>query len=181
MTLHLGIAFTLPHRKQEGDGFPLVASVVSNQAVRCNALPMSGGDRRRYLSLIRGETRGLWPLVQRAGLRLASIPYGVVLQLRNLAFANGWLRNHRAAVPVVSVGNLTAGGTGKTPCVEYVVRFYREHRRPVRILSRGYGNEGGPNDEALVLEKNLPDVPHLQGADRVELARTALDKLGSEL
>ena len=49
------------------------------------------------------------------------------------------------------------------------------------ILSRGYGNEGGPNDEALVLEENLPDVPHLQGVDRVELAHTAVTELESEV
>ena len=70
-------------------------------------------------------------------------------------------------MPVVSVGNLTLGGTGKTPCVEYVARFYRDLGVQVAILSRGYGAEGGRNDEAMVLEENLPDVPHLQGADRV--------------
>jgi len=101
--------------------------------------------------------------------------------LRNLAFERGWARSSRASVPVVSVGNLTVGGTGKTPCVEYVARFYRELDVRVAILSRGYGNDSGPNDEALVLEENLPDVPHLQGADRVELARTAVEELDSEL
>ncbi len=120
-------------------------------------------------------------MVQRGGLRAASVPYGVVVRLRNLAFDRGWKHSHRAAVPVVSVGNLTVGGTGKTPCVEYVARFYRERDVRVAILSRGYGSDAGPNDEALVLEENLPDVPHLQGPDRVELARTAVDELESEL
>jgi tetraacyldisaccharide 4'-kinase len=142
---------------------------------------MTGGARREYLALIRGESRGLWPLIQRSGLRLACVPYGVVVRLRNLAFDRGWMQTHRAHVPVVSIGNLTVGGTGKTPCVEYVARFYRERDVRVAILSRGYGNDGGPNDEALVLEENLPDVPHLQGADRVELAQTAVDELDSEL
>jgi tetraacyldisaccharide 4'-kinase len=84
-------------------------------------------------------------------------------------------------VPVVSVGNLTLGGTGKTPCVEYVARFYRQRGVRVAILSRGYGSESGRNDEALVLEENLPDVPHLQGADRVALASVAVEELESEL
>jgi tetraacyldisaccharide 4'-kinase len=88
---------------------------------------------------------------------------------------------HRAAVPVVSIGNLTVGGTGKTPCVEFVARFYRERDRRVAILSRGYGSGEGRNDEARVLEENLPDVPHLQGADRVVLARTAIEELESEV
>src|SRR5262249_25329340 len=73
------------------------------------------------------------------------------------------------------------GGTGKTPCVEYIARFYREMGLLVAILSRGYGAEHGPNDEALVLEENLPDVPHLQGADRVGLARAAVQELESEV
>jgi tetraacyldisaccharide 4'-kinase len=82
---------------------------------------------------------------------------------------------------VVSVGNLTLGGTGKTPCVEYVARFYRRQDLRVAILSRGYGSSEGRNDEALVLEENLPDVPHLQGADRVGLAMTAVEELDSEV
>jgi tetraacyldisaccharide 4'-kinase len=87
---------------------------------------------------------------------------------------------HRAGVPVISIGNLTVGGTGKTPCVEYVARLLREHDIRVAILSRGYGAEAGRNDEAMVLEENLPDVPHLQDRDRVALARTAVEELESE-
>jgi tetraacyldisaccharide 4'-kinase len=149
--------------------------------VRRDDRPMSGGVRRQYLALVRGETRGLWPAAQRAGLWLASVAYGVVVRLRNLAFDRGWARGHRADVPVVSVGNLTVGGTGKTPCVEYIAGFYRERGVRVAILSRGYGAGDGPNDEALVLEQNLPEVPHLQGADRAALARTAVAQMRSEL
>jgi tetraacyldisaccharide 4'-kinase len=105
----------------------------------------------------------------------------LAVRLRNAAYRRGWLRSERMPVPVVSVGNLTAGGTGKTPCVEYVARFYRNLDRRVAILSRGYGGAGGRNDEALVLEENLPDVPHLQGTDRVALARTAIEELESEV
>src|SRR5262249_22828815 len=70
---------------------------------------------------------------------------------------------------------------GKTPCVEHVAAFYRALGLRVAIVSRGYGAEGGRNDEALVLEENLPDVPHLQGADRVALAGVAVEELESEL
>ena len=117
----------------------------------------------------------------RAGLRLASWPYGFGSWARNRAFNRGWKTVHRAAVPVVSIGNLTLGGTGKTPCVEWVARFFRERDVQVAIISRGYGAEAGRNDEAMVLEENLPDVPHLQGADRVERAATAVEELESEL
>ena len=143
--------------------------------------PHSGGVRQRYLSLIRGEQRGLWPALQRAGLRIAAVPYGAAVRVRNLLFHRGWLHSEEARVPVVSVGNLTVGGTGKTPCVEFVARFYRDLELRVAILSRGYGSAAGRNDEALVLEENMPDVPHLQGADRVQLAKTAVEELESEI
>jgi tetraacyldisaccharide 4'-kinase len=142
---------------------------------------MNGGARQRYLALVRGEARGPWPALQRLALGAASLPYGAAVRLRNLAYDRGWLHVERAAVPVVSVGNLTVGGTGKTPCVEYVARLYREHGLRVAVLSRGYGSDAGPNDEALVLEENLPDVPHLQGADRPALARAAVEELESEV
>ena len=142
---------------------------------------MSGGPRNHYLHLVSGEARGPWPMLERLGLRAASVPYGLAVRLRNAAYERGWLSSERVPVPVVSVGNLTAGGTGKTPCVEHVARFYRGLDRRVAILSRGYGGAGAANDEALVLEENLPDVPHLQGADRVALARTAVEELQSEV
>lgn len=117
----------------------------------------------------------------RGGLWLASGPYGAAMRIRNAAFDRGWRRVTRATVPVISVGNLTLGGTGKTPAVEYIARHFRARDIRVAILSRGYGGAGGPNDEALMLEENLPDVPHLQGADRVALAAMAVEELESEL
>ncbi len=109
------------------------------------------------------------------------MPYGLAVRLRNIAYERGWLRSEPTPVPVVSVGNLTVGGTGKTPCVEYIARFYRKLNRRVAILSRGYGGTDGCNDEALLLKENLPDVPHLQAVDRVALAREAFAKLESEV
>jgi tetraacyldisaccharide 4'-kinase len=134
-----------------------------------------------YRALVSGRLHGPWPAVQRSGLAAVSVPYGWAARLRNWLYDRGWKRSHKAAVSVVSVGNLTLGGTGKTPCVEYVARFYRDRERRVAILSRGYGSAGGRNDEALLLEENLPDVPHLQGADRVALAAIAVEELESEV
>jgi tetraacyldisaccharide 4'-kinase len=131
--------------------------------------------------LIRGERRGLLPSLARGGLHVASWPYGLAMRLRNAAFDRGWKTVSRAAVPVVSIGNLTVGGTGKTPCVEWVARFLRDRDLVVTILSRGYGAEHGRNDEAMVLEENLPDVPHLQGRDRVALAETAVEELEADV
>jgi tetraacyldisaccharide 4'-kinase len=83
--------------------------------------------------------------------------------------------------PVISVGNITCGGTGKTPMVEMLVRDLQGLGLRPAILSRGYGAAAAPgeagaphNDEYLVLRANLPDVPHLQGRDRVALGRQAV-------
>lgn len=133
-----------------------------------------------FHALVRGERRGPLAAVARAGLRLASLPYGLGVWWRNRRYDHG--KNvHRAGVPVVSVGNLTLGGTGKTPCVEWVARFYRDLGVQVAIVSRGYGSEAGRNDEAMVLEENLPDVPHLQDPDRVAAANRAVEELESDL
>jgi tetraacyldisaccharide 4'-kinase len=146
--------------------------------------PAGSGTRdlhEHFHALIGGQRKGPWAAIQRLGLWMLSVPYGVGVRLRNQAFDRGWRKVEAAPVPVISVGNLTTGGTGKTPCVEHIARFYRELGLRVAILSRGYGARTGMNDEALLLEQNLPDVPHLQGADRVSLARTAVEELESEV
>jgi tetraacyldisaccharide 4'-kinase len=134
-----------------------------------------------FHQLVRGDRRGLGAALARFGLRTLSIPYGLGVRLRNWCLERGWIKTIAAPVPVVSVGNLTVGGTGKTPCVEWIARFFRRRQRRVAILSRGYGAAEGRNDEALVLEENLPDVPHLQGPDRAVLARIAAQELESEV
>jgi len=85
-------------------------------------------------------------------------------------------------VPVVSVGNLTLGGTGKTPMVEWLARWFRRQGVRVTVISRGYGAQSGSrNDEALELEQKLPDVPHLQNPDRVAAAETAIEEFECQL
>jgi tetraacyldisaccharide 4'-kinase len=133
------------------------------------------------LELVSGRKRGLVAGLQRCGLVLASWPYGWGMWVRNRLYDRGWKSIETASVPVISVGNLTVGGTGKTPCVEYIARYLSDRGQRVAILSRGYGAAGGLSDEALVLEENLPDVPHLIGADRVELAKTAVEELESDV
>ena len=143
----------------------------------------SPAREERFLRLIRGESSGILAGAARLGLSAASAGYGLAIRARNLAYDRGGKAVLRAAVPVVSIGNLTVGGTGKTPLVEWVARWYRLRGVRVAILSRGYsrGEAEGRNDEALVLEENLADVPHLQSPDRVASARVAVEELETEL
>ncbi len=121
-------------------------------------------------------------MMLRLGLRLAEVPYTMAVAWRNRRYDRGAAAVHRVPVPVVSVGNLTLGGTGKTPMVEWIARWCRRHGVRVTAISRGYGAEAGAvNDEALELEHNLPDVPHLQNPDRVEAAQLAVEELGCQL
>ncbi len=118
----------------------------------------------------------------RGVLRLAEVPYALAMSWRNRRYDQGRAAIHRAAVPVVSVGNITLGGTGKTPLVQWIARWFRNHQVRVAIISRGYrAEEGGLNDEARELEQKLPDVPHLQNPDRAAAAKIAVEELETQL
>jgi tetraacyldisaccharide 4'-kinase len=78
---------------------------------------------------------------------------------------------------VISVGNITCGGTGKTPTVEMIARDLLGLGRHPAILSRGYRSlpsASGLNDEYQLLQANLPDVPHYQGVDRFVIGSEAI-------
>ncbi len=116
----------------------------------------------------------------RAALSIASLVYGIEVRRRNRRFDSG-SGVQRADVPVISVGNLTAGGTGKTPVVAMLGNYFRRWGVNVAILSRGYrSHDASANDEALVLERLCP-VPHVQQPDRVAGAARAIAVFGSEL
>ncbi len=104
------------------------------------------------------------------------------MRVRNWRYDTGRATIGRAPVPVVSVGNLTLGGTGKTPFVAWLARWFRDRDVRVSLISRGYGAEqGSRNDEARELEQKLPDVPHLQNADRLAAAQVAVEELTTQL
>ena len=134
-----------------------------------------------FRALVSGQQRGLRAAAWRALLRTAETPYALAMRVRNLRY-NLTRYVHVADVPVISVGNLTLGGTGKTPLVAWIARWLRQRDVRVTIVSRGYGAERGePNDEALELEQRLPDVPHLQNADRVAAAHTAIEEFDCQV
>lgn len=133
-----------------------------------------------FVQIISGARRGIWANILRAGLRLMSWAYGFATFTRNRMFDVGIKKTHRVPAPVISIGNLTAGGTGKTPFVAYVVDWLlRRGIRPA-IVSRGYRaieqDETGEvvNDEKRVLNALCPGVPHVQNANRVVAATRAV-------
>lgn len=104
------------------------------------------------------------------------------MHLRNGCYDRGLLRTTRAALPVISVGNLSVGGTGKSPLVAWLAQKLRQRNVRVAVLSRGYGQlDNGRNDEALELELQFPDVPHLQHWDRIASAKLASQELDMEV
>ncbi|TWU46253.1 Tetraacyldisaccharide 4'-kinase [Rubripirellula tenax] len=121
-------------------------------------------------------------MLARGVLRVGSFPYAIAVKRRNRQYDSGKLETHAAGVPVISVGNLTTGGTGKTPIVCYLAKWFRSRGRRVMIISRGYGRgDNDVNDEALELHDRLPDVPHVQNPDRVEAARIVVEELEAEV
>jgi tetraacyldisaccharide 4'-kinase len=135
-----------------------------------------------WFNLISGEARGVVPSLARFGLLLASYPYQLAMWGRNRLYDRGWKKITIAKVPVISVGNLTVGGTGKTPMVVFLAKWFRDRNLRVAILSRGYGaGADGRNDEARELETKLDDVPHLQNPDRVASSEIAVEELDMQV
>lgn len=126
----------------------------------------------------RTDRRLDWRLARRGGalelLRVPSALFAGLARLRAVGYERGWLPSTRVGVPVVSVGNVTAGGTGKTPCVAFVARELARRGWRAGILSRGYGaarGEGRENDEARWLARVLAGIERVQDPDRVAGAR----------
>lgn len=101
-------------------------------------------------------------------LRAPALAFAGLARLRNLLYDRRLLPRARLGANVISVGNLTTGGTGKTPCVAWLAGELARRGRRVGILSRGYGaaRAGAGNDEGALLARILPDVPHVQRKDR---------------
>jgi tetraacyldisaccharide 4'-kinase len=133
-------------------------------------------DTQSFHALIRGEQQGCVPGLARGILGVASLAFGAGAGLRRFAYDVGALRAHRAGVPVVSVGNLTAGGTGKTPLVIHLARELLARGEAVAVLARGYGAErdGELNDELRQIQADVPDVKLFPGRDRVARAGEAV-------
>jgi len=120
--------------------------------------------------------------------------FGCGVEVRHAAYRHGWLKTHRLSAPVISVGNLTVGGTGKTPLVALVVRILLRHGWKPSILTRGYARQSKTDlivvaparerradasevgDEPAILARALPDVPLVVCSDRFRGGRAAEER-----
>jgi tetraacyldisaccharide 4'-kinase len=95
------------------------------------------------------------PAALRAALYPLSRIYGRLVSLRKLFYARGWLATRRLNAMVISVGNLTVGGTGKTPMVLWLAEKFLAEKKRVAILSRGYRGGKNNGDEVALLKQRL--------------------------
>lgn len=122
-----------------------------------------------------GLKRGLMTSLLRAGLWSAQWPYRVGVACKNVAFDFRLREPFEVGVPVISVGNLTTGGTGKTPVVAFLANWFCDAGAKVGLLSRGYKSlDSQANDEKLVLDQLCPGVPQWLNPDRVLSSKRAV-------
>jgi len=132
-------------------------------------------------------------------LYVISLPYRLLVNLRNWLYDHKIFRERRLSRPVISVGNVTVGGTGKTPCVIWLARMLQEQGFRPAILSRGYGGKSSQpvnivsdgrkillsnvaaGDEPCLIARTLPDIPVITGPKRVLTGQTAIDQFGADI
>lgn len=126
------------------------------------------GDTHRFL-------RWLWTS-RRPEARLARAPlipaaalWRTGMKIREAAYRRGWITTHDLPLPTVSVGNLTVGGSGKTPIAIWIARHYAAEGLRPGILLRGYGG-----DETLVHRRSVPEAIVVANADRIAGAEAAM-------
>jgi tetraacyldisaccharide 4'-kinase len=144
-----------------------------------------------YLDLVAHRRRGILPDILRGLLAVASFPYAAGVILRNAYYRFIPSAAKRVYAPVISVGNLTVGGTGKTPIAAAIAQRLVALRRKPAILLRGYKAktassvdqevEGAAarwrekSDEAMVLARRCPQASVVVEPDRVTSARRAIE------
>jgi len=132
-------------------------------------------------------------------LDLAALAYRAGVSLHRSSYERGWVRRRRLSCRVVSVGNLTLGGSGKTPTAAWLAVALRRRGHKVAIASRGYGRRSREpvvvvsdgvqtratlrtaGDEPLVLAAHAPGIPVLVGPDRSVVGLRAVSAFGADV
>lgn len=132
-------------------------------------------------NLVTDKYKGIIPLVIRLFLFILSLIYGLVIRV--LIFFRH-ISAYRLNARVISVGNITLGGTGKTILVEYIANHLKQQGRKVAILTRGYKRKitdyKTMPDEPRMLTKKLEDIPVIVDANRIRAGNQAINKYGAD-
>jgi tetraacyldisaccharide 4'-kinase len=150
-------------------------------------------NQDNFRKLISGQKASLGAGLLRLLLWVAARGYSIVVRLRNFLYSKGWLKAHRANAPVISVGNITAGGTGKTPLVIWLCNTINQKSKiknqkcGCAILTRGYKatqnlklKTQNYGDELAILAQSCPEARVIVNPDRVAGAAEAVNKLDAK-
>ena len=125
-------------------------------------------------SLMTDKAEGPLASILKLILHVISVVYAVAISARGLLYKTGLFASSKVPIKIISVGNLTLGGTGKTPFVITLARMLKDQlHKETAILIRGYGW-----DEQALLKKKLLDIPILVGKDRAKSAHRAIRLYG---
>jgi tetraacyldisaccharide 4'-kinase len=140
---------------------------------------MTESREQRAMRVMSGEDRRFSASLMRGALRVGESFYSGAMTARNSLYTSGIFRARKLPAPTISVGNLTTGGTGKTPMVRWLAeQLIARNLRPA-ILTRGYRAEstGGSSDEAEMLSNMLGDrAAVIVNPDRVAGAHAAMQR-----
>jgi tetraacyldisaccharide 4'-kinase len=119
-----------------------------------------------FLSVVSGQRKGVGASFARGFLSTGEPIYSTVIHARNFLYTRRILKAAHARRPVVSIGNITTGGTGKTPMVAWLVKELRTAGRVPAVLLRGYRSNRGSSDEELLLRNLVAPSPVEAKANR---------------
>ena len=130
-------------------------------------------DQSGFHNLVSGQAQGPGPTLLRGALRPLAWVYGRGMAVRTGLYRAGLFRSYRSDLPVICVGNLTTGGTGKTPLAIWLCRHLIQSGLRPAILTRGYKTGPSRSDEPGLFERHCPGVKVIVNPDRSEGARSA--------
>ncbi|MFH0771719.1 MAG: tetraacyldisaccharide 4'-kinase [Candidatus Omnitrophota bacterium] len=139
---------------------------------------------RKYIySLITDNKKGVAAGLIKAALFFLSLIYYFAVRLIKFLYFSNILKSFRPLCKVISVGNITLGGTGKTPLVLEIAARLRDSGKKVVVLSRGYKTQKltKSSDEVELFRRRLPDVPILADRDRIKTAKLAVSRHKADL
>ena len=139
-------------------------------------------NQQQYRKLISGQSRGIAAGAARLLLRSVSAGYNCGIAIRNIAYDKGWFKADDTEATVISIGNITSGGTGKTPLVIWLCNELAQKGLRTAILTRGYKlKKTKLSDEPAILAASCPNTRVVVNPDRVAGATEAQNKFGAQI